>query len=73
MMNRKLVLVVGLWVKEVNIAWFETFERKATRRVAKYGGQIERVIHLDDSARMEDQPHEIHLVSFLDESAYVAC
>ena len=72
MMNGRLVLIVSLWLKDVNVAQFETFEREAARRMAKYGGRIERAIRLDDSSRMEDHPFEIHVVSFPDESSFAA-
>jgi len=72
MMNGKLVLVVNLWLKDANVARFESFEREAARGMAKYGGRIERAIRLDDSSRNADHPFEIHVVSFPDESAFIA-
>ena len=71
-MNGRLLLIVSLWLKDANVAQFETFEREAVRRMSKYGGRIERAIRIDDSSRMDDHPFEVHVVSFPDESSFVA-
>ena len=71
-MNGRLVLVVSLWLKDANVVRFETFERETARRMAKYGGRIERAIRLDGSPQKADHPFEIHVVTFPDESAFIA-
>lgn len=43
-MNGRLILIVSLWLKDLNVTEFEAFEREAARNMAKYGGQIERAI-----------------------------
>lgn len=61
-MNKKLVLLVSVWLQDNNIAGFEAFERNAALLMAKHGGKIEHVIRLDGT--VEDGPFEVHVVTF---------
>ncbi|MQA92646.1 MAG: hypothetical protein GEU90_20895 [Gemmatimonas sp.] len=69
-MPEPLILVVSLWINPTRVAEFVAYERRASRIMARYGGQIERAIRLDGEPRSEEPPFEIHIVRFPDEDAF---
>ena len=71
-MERRLLLIVSLWINGKDIAAFEAFERKAAAIMLHYGGRIEKVLRCSDADLTSGSPFEIHLVSFPDDHAFQA-
>jgi hypothetical protein len=67
-MNGRFVLMVSLWLKDVDVTRLEAFERDAALRMAKYDGRFERAIRMNENGIGAGHPLEIHVVSFPDES-----
>ena len=64
-MNRKLTLIVALYINPGREAEFEKFESAASAIMLRHGGRLERRIGCADEAG-DDNPHEIHIISFPD-------
>ena len=62
--QRRLLLVVSLWIREGLVADFEAYERKASLIMKRYGGIVERVVRISEPGTASDHPFEVHLVSF---------
>lgn len=41
--------MVSLWLKDVDVARLEAFERDAALRMAKYDGRFERAIRMNEN------------------------
>lgn len=68
--ERKLILVVSLWLKGENVSDFEDYERRAARLLARHGGKIERTVRIKKQASKTDEPFEIHVASFPNEQSF---
>ncbi|MDO8434714.1 MAG: DUF1330 domain-containing protein [Candidatus Binatus sp.] len=68
-METKLTLVVALFIHAGREAEFEQFETRASTIMRRYGGAIERRIGIAD-ATGDENPHEVHVVTFPDEQSY---
>lgn len=68
--ERKLILVVSLWLKGENVSDFEDYERRAARLLARHGSKIERAVRIKKQSESGDEPFEIHIVSFPNEEKF---
>lgn len=66
----ELILIASIWLKSVNVAGFESYERQAARLLEKHGGRIERAVRPKKQTDDENAPFEIHVVSFPNERKY---
>ena len=62
----RLTLVVSIWLKDNDVAGFETFERQAATIMAAHGGRVDHVVRCGGQG---GAPFEVHLVSFPDAAA----
>ena len=67
MTPKRLILVAALYVNPGREAEFEQFESAAAQIMQRYGGAIDQRIGV---ATGQDQPHEVHIVSFPDERSF---
>lgn len=68
--ERKLILVVSLWLKNENVSDFEDYERRAARLLARHDGKIERAVRIKKQASKTDEPFEIHVIEFPNEQSF---
>ncbi len=66
MSNPRLTLVVALWLKDDNVAAFESFEEQAAAVMARHDGRIESVVRCSGNS---GEPFEVHIVTFPDAAA----
>jgi uncharacterized protein (DUF1330 family) len=71
-MERRLILLVSLFIHPGQESAFRAFETAAARIMGRYGGRIERVIRPERAVPEGAMPHEVHLVSFPGEAAFAA-
>ena len=71
MSGTRLTLIVSVWLRDGDVAGFEAFESKVAKIQAKHGGRIERAIRLTPRDS-DEQPFELHIVSFPDEGSLAA-
>ena len=69
MSSARLTLVAALYINEGREQEFDQFETAAAQVMKRYGGGIDRRIKIALSAA-DDQPYEIHVVSFPDERSF---
>jgi antibiotic biosynthesis monooxygenase (ABM) superfamily enzyme len=68
-----IYVLVRVWIREGLEAEFETYERKVSRVMTRYGGVIERAIRTTTTAAHEsDQPFEVHVLRFPSQELYDA-
>jgi antibiotic biosynthesis monooxygenase (ABM) superfamily enzyme len=68
-----IYVLVRLWIRKGLEAEFETYERKVSRIMTRYGGVIERAIRTATAAAPEsDQPFEVHVLRFPSQELYDA-
>jgi uncharacterized protein (DUF1330 family) len=72
MSGHAFTLVVLLWLHADRGAEFEEFERAASEIMRRYGGRIQRRMVMTGSSADDDQPDEIHVVTFPDELTFDA-
>jgi orotate phosphoribosyltransferase len=65
-----ITLVVLLHCNPGHEEELDRFEDAAARIMRRYGGRMERRIPLARSAALEDQPHEVHVVTFPDQASF---
>ena len=70
LMNERYFRVVSLWLGTNDVAAFEAFERQAVKVMAKFDGRIEHAIRISSAEHGVDEPFEVHVVSFPNESAF---
>ena len=68
-MDSKVTLVAALYIHPGREAEFEQFETRAASIMRRYGGVIERRIGCA-SGGSDDQPHEVHIVTFPNERSF---
>jgi hypothetical protein len=69
-MDNRLILLVSLFIHPGQEGTFREFESVAARIMGRYGGRIERVIRPGRVVPEGEVPHEVHLASFPDETAF---
>lgn len=69
-MQKKLILIVSLWLKCDDVSDFESYERCAAQLLTRHGGRIERAIRVKNQSDKSDEPFEIHVVSFPNEKKF---
>ncbi len=62
----RVTFVVSIWLKDTDVADFESFERQAAVIMAAHGGHVENVVRCGGES---GAPFEVHLVSFPDAAA----
>jgi uncharacterized protein (DUF1330 family) len=62
----RLAVVVSVWLREGDVAGFESFERQAATIMAAHGGRVENVVRCDAA---NGGPFEVHVVTFPDAAA----
>jgi uncharacterized protein (DUF1330 family) len=67
-----LYIIVRMWIHKGLEAEFESYERKVSRIMARYGGRIERTIRTSRTDDGSDEPFEVHLLEFPSRDLYVA-
>lgn len=73
MASPPLYILVRLWIRKGLETEFETFERKASRIMARYGGAIECAIRTSKASSDErDEPFEVHVLKFPSRDLYEA-
>ena len=66
----RYILVVSLWLRDHDVAAFESFEKRASKLLARHGGTIDLAIRPLKADSNPDTPFEIHIVSFADQQGY---
>ena len=67
-----MLLIVRVWLAPgCDLSEYQGFEREAATIMKSHGGRIERAFRVHE-AHIEDEPFEIHVVSFPDESAFTS-
>jgi uncharacterized protein (DUF1330 family) len=66
----RYILVVSLWLRDHDIAAFESFEKRASKLLARHGGTIDLAIRPLKADSNPNTPFEIHIVSFADQRGY---
>jgi len=64
-----VTLVAALYLNPGREAEFDRFETAAARIMARHGGTIDRRIRIAPRAAGENLPHEVHIVSFPDDTS----
>ncbi|MEO8466482.1 MAG: hypothetical protein ABI640_14150 [Gammaproteobacteria bacterium] len=64
-----MTFIVSIWLKDNDVAGFESFERQAATLMAGHGGRVDSVVRCGGE---EGTPFEVHLVSFPDAAAAAA-
>jgi uncharacterized protein (DUF1330 family) len=59
----RLTFIVSIWLKDNDVAGFESFERQAAAIMAAHGGRVESVVRCGGEG---GAPFEVHVVSFPD-------
>ena len=62
----RLTFIVSIWLKDNDVAGFESFERQAATIMAGHGGRVETVVRCGGK---DGTPFEVHVVSFPDAAA----
>ncbi len=62
----RLTFIVSIWLKDNDVAGFESFERQAAVIMAAHGGHVESVVRCGGEGAA---PFEVHVVSFPDAAA----
>ena len=62
----RLTFIVSIWLKDNDVAGFESFERQAAAIMAAHGGRVENVVRCGGEGGV---PFEVHVVSFPDAAA----
>jgi hypothetical protein len=62
----RLTFIVCIWLKDNDVAGFESFERQAAAIMAAHGGHVENVVRCGGEG---GAPFEVHVVSFADAAA----
>ncbi len=62
----RLTFIVSIWLKDNDVAGFESFERQAAAIMAAHGGRVENVVRCGGEGSV---PFEVHVVSFPDAAA----
>ncbi|MDZ4760653.1 MAG: hypothetical protein SGJ21_06235 [Alphaproteobacteria bacterium] len=63
MTENRYIRIVSLWLRDGDVAAFESFEREAARLMTRHGGRIEQPVRVTQGEGRDD-PFEIHVVSF---------
>ncbi len=61
--DSRLTFIVSIWLKDNDVAGFESFERQAAAIMAAHGGHVETVVRCGGEG---GAPFEVHVVSFPD-------
>lgn len=61
-----MTFIVSIWLKDNDVAGFETFERQAATIMAAHDGRVENVVRCGGAG---GAPFEVHVVSFPDAAA----
>ena len=73
MATSPLYIIVRVWIRRGLEAEFETYERKVSRIMSRYGGAIERAIRVSRaSSDGSDEPFEVHVLKFPSRDRYDA-
>ena len=62
----RVTFIVSIWLKDNDVAGFESFERQAAVIMAAHGGHVESVVRCGGEG---SAPFEVHVVSFPDAAA----
>jgi len=62
----RVTFIVSIWLKDNDVAGFESFERQAAAIMAGHGGHVETVVRCGGEG---GAPFEVHVVSFPDAAA----
>lgn len=72
-MEDRLILVVRLWIREDNVEAYRAYEKQAAIIMQKHGGRLEQVFRSESifsGESKDEEPDEIHVVSFVDKEAF---